>query len=143
MVRTTAVRFTWLLLNLANLTESYSVVCSYIQEQQPNQFHCSNQNLGFVKIMDQNVAKHRIGIRMKKWWWYPVYLNDRCCSLECVSIVLYYQNKGDESLPLLAFRRDIINAFFPEYSKEGNLSPSHIGIRNIPSDVCYDDTKHC
>ena len=23
------------------------------------------------------------------------------------------------------------------------LSPSNIGIRNIPSDVCYDDTKHC
>ena len=23
------------------------------------------------------------------------------------------------------------------------LSPSHIGIRNIPSDVSYDDTKHC
>ena len=23
------------------------------------------------------------------------------------------------------------------------LSPSHIGVRNIPSDVSYDDTKHC
>ena len=43
----------------------------YIQEQQPNQFHCYNQNMGFVKRMAQNVAKHRIGIRMKKWWWYP------------------------------------------------------------------------
>ena len=27
--------------------------------------------MGFVKKMDQNVAKHRIGVRMKKWWWYP------------------------------------------------------------------------
>ena len=24
----------------------------------------------------------------------------------------------------------------------GRLSSSHIGIRNIPSHVCYDDTKH-
>ena len=53
------------------------------------------------------------------------------------------QDKGDESLPLLAFRRDVVNEIYLEYSKEGKLSPSHIGIRNIPSDVCYDDTKHC
>ena len=46
------------------------------------------------------------------------------------------------SLLLLAFRRDVINAIFPEYSKEGKLSPSHTGIRNIPSEVYYDDAKH-
>ena len=36
-----------------------------------------------------------------------------------------------------------MNAIFLEYSKEGKLSPSHIGIQNIPSDTCYDDAKHC
>ena len=51
------------------------------------------------------------------------------------------QDKSDEFLPLLAFQKDIVNAFFLEYSKECKLSPSHIGIRNIPSDVCYNDTK--
>ena len=58
--------------------------------------------------------------------------------------VLYriYKGKGDESLPLLAFRRHVINLIFLKYSKEGRLSSSHLGIRNIPSDVCYDDTKH-
>ena len=44
---------------------------TYIQEQQPNQFHCYNQNMGFVNRMDQNVAKYRIGIEMRKWWWFP------------------------------------------------------------------------
>ena len=34
----------------------------YIQEQQPNQFHCYNQNMGFVKRMAQNVAKRKFGI---------------------------------------------------------------------------------
>ena len=65
-----------------------------------------------------------------------------------VTFVKYYKNmenymmdKGDEFLPLLAFRRDIVTAIFLEYSKDSKLSSSHLGIRNIPSDV-YDDTKH-
>ena len=41
----------------------------YIQEQQADEFHCYNQNMEFVNRMDQNVAKYRIGIRMKKWCW--------------------------------------------------------------------------
>ena len=58
--------------------------------------------------------------------------------------VLYRINKdkGDDSLPLLAFRRHVVTVFFLKYSKEGRLSSSHLGIRNIPLDVCYDDTKH-
>ena len=58
--------------------------------------------------------------------------------------VLYhkYKGKGDESLPLLAFRRHVVNVIFLKYSKEGRLSSSHLEIRNIPSDVCYDDTNH-
>ena len=50
---------------------------------------------------------------------------------------LYRINKdeGEESLPLLAFRRDVDNAIFLKYSKEGRLSWSHEGIRNTPSNV--------
>ena len=29
-----------------------------------------------------------------------------------------------------------------KYSKEGRSSSSHVGIRNVPPDACYDDTKH-
>ena len=47
------------------------------------------------------------------------------------------------SLPLLAFGKDVVNAIFLEHSEEIKLSPSHIGIQNIPSDVFYDDKKHC
>ena len=49
--------------------------------------------------------------------------------------VLHHINKdeGDESLPLLVFQRHVVNA---------NFSSCHAGIRNIASDVCYDDTKH-
>ena len=47
--------------------------------------------------------------------------------------ILYRINKdeGGKSLPFLVFRRDVANAI----SKEGGLSSSHVGIRNIPSDV--------
>ena len=58
--------------------------------------------------------------------------------------VLYRVSKDedDESLPLLVFRRHIVDAFFLKYSKESILSLSHVGIRSIPSEICYDDTKH-
>ena len=52
------------------------------------------------------------------------------------------KNEGDESLPLLAFQRDVVNAIFLKYSKKGILYSSNVRIRNIPSDACYDDKKH-
>ena len=80
---------------------------------------------------------------MKKWWWYPfVWVVDVVLQ---GAWVLYRINKDEsgESLPPVAFQRHVVNAIFLKYSKEGRLSSSHLGIRNIPSDVCYDDTKHC
>ena len=70
----------------------------------------------------------------------PFCLNGRCCSLSA----LYRINKdeGDESLPFLFFWKHIFNTIFLKYSKEGRLSSSHAGIRNIPSDACYNVTKH-
>ena len=89
----------------------------------------------------QNVAKY----------WYPsekmVVFPAICFKVDFVlqcAWVLYRIKKGerDESLPVLAFRRHIVNAIFLKYSKEGRLSSNHLGIRNIPSDACYGDTKH-
>ena len=54
----------------------------------------------------------------------------------------FNKNEGDESLPLLVFQRHVVNPVFLKYSKEGRLSSSHAGIRNIPSDACYNVTKH-
>ena len=67
----------------------------------------------------------------------PVCLNDRCYSSGRVGIDRINKGKGDESL--LAFRRDVVSAIFLKYSKKDRLSLSHVGIRNIPSHVCYDD----
>ena len=57
--------------------------------------------------MDWSVSKYKIGIRMKKWWWFPfAYMLD--VSMLNVVVqkawVLYHINKDevDESLPFLA-----------------------------------------
>ena len=63
----------------------------------------------------------------------------------CYNLYRINKDEGegdDESLPLQAFRRDIAYAIFLKYSKERRLSSGHAGIRNIPSDICYDDTKY-
>ena len=83
-----------------------------------------------------------ISIPMKKWWWFPfVWMVDVFIQ---GAWVLYRINKdkGDDSLPLLAFWRQVVNVIFLKYSKEGRLSSSHLGIRNIPSDIHYDDAKY-
>ena len=98
--------------------------------------------MGFVNRMDQSVASYRIDVQMKKLEWSPfVWMLDAALQ---GARVLYRINKdeGDESLPFLVFWRNIANAIFLKYSKEGRLSSSYIGTRNTPSDVCYDVTKH-
>ena len=107
-----------------------------------NQFQCYNQNMGFVNSIDQSVVNYSIGIRMKKWWWSVfVWMVDVVLQ---GAWILYCVNKdeSDESLPFLVFRRHIVNAIFLKYSKESISSSSHVGIRNIPWDICCDDTKH-
>ena len=53
------------------------------------------------------------------------------------------KDEGKESLPLLIIRRHVVvNAIFLKYSKEGRLSSSNLGIRDIPSYVYYDDIKY-
>ena len=72
----------------------------------------------------------------------PVCLRNRCCVQAAWALYRFIKDEGDESLPLLAFQRHVVNAAFLKYSKEDRLSSIHVGIRNIPSDVCYDDAKH-
>ena len=48
----------------------------YIQEQQPNNFHFYNENMGFVNRMDKNVVTS-VGIQMKKMMAVPVCLIGR------------------------------------------------------------------
>ena len=97
--------------------------------------------MGLVNRMDQHFIKHRIGIQMKKSWWSLVVLKVDVV-LQGVWVLYHISNEDDEYLPLPSFWRDIVNAIFLKHSKEDRLSSSHVGIRNIPSDVCYINTKY-
>ena len=60
--------------------------------------------------------------------------------MECLTPSVSFDLSMDNyftSFPLLAFLRDVVNAIYLEYSKKGKLSPSHIGIQNIPSDIFW------
>ena len=97
--------------------------------------------MGLVNRMDQHFIKHRIGIQMKKSWWSLVVWKVDAV-LQGVWVLYHISNEDDEYLPLLSFWRDLVNAIFLKHSKEDRLSSSHVGIRNIPSDVCYNNTKY-
>ena len=38
------------------------------------------------------------------------------------------KDEDNESLPLLTFQRDVVDAIFLKYSKEGRLSSNHVEI---------------
>ena len=97
--------------------------------------------MGLVNRMDQHFIKHRISIQMKKSWWSLVVLKVDVV-LQGVWVLYHISNEDDEYLPLPSFWRDLVNAIFLKHSKEDRLSSSHVGIRNIPSDVCYNNTKY-
>ena len=97
--------------------------------------------MGLVNRMDQHFIKHRVGIQMKKSWWSLVVLKVDVV-LQGVWVLYHISNEDDEYLSLLSFWRDLVNAIFLKHSKEDRLSSSHVGIRNIPSDVCYNNTKY-
>ena len=69
----------------------------YVQEQ-PIQFHCYSQNMGFVNRMDQNMAKYRIGIQMKNWWWSPFVWVINVVPQGALVLHRINKDEGDESL---------------------------------------------
>ena len=85
--------------NIEQQVCSNNVERKYIQEQQQNQIHCYNQNMGFVNTMDQRAVNYSIDIQMKKWCWFPfVWMVD----VVLQGARLFYRidkDEGDESLP--------------------------------------------
>ena len=72
--------------------------------------------MGFANRMNQHVTKYKIGMRMKKWWWYV------CLNLDVVLQgvnVWYHINKdeGDESLCSSSFLKRCYQCHFSEIFK--------------------------
>ena len=107
-----------------------------MQVQQPNQFLCYKQTMDFVGRMDQNVAKYKIGIPMKKWrrmlfpWMFDVILQN-------VWVFYRIKDQDDESVSP-SFSKTCCQCNFCEIQRKAD----HVGIPNVLSDVHYDVTKH-
>ena len=155
-IRTTAERFTQPFLNLVNLrdlfdvgTKLYSSIfkvlysklySKYIQEQQPNEFDCYNQDMGFVKKNRPERGQVQDWYPNEKIVVVPIGLNGKCCSLCRYRIILTKMKAISFCLFQLFNAIFCFQYNFSEYSKEGRLSSSHAEISNFPSDVCYNDT---
>ena len=116
----------------------------YVQVIQPYQFHCYNQGMGFVDRMDQNVAKYRIGIRMKKWWWAPFAWMIDVAIQNAWILNRINRAEGDTNYSLLAFRREIVNSIFLKYSNDNinKRKMSWVSVKNVPDVVHLDKIKH-
>ena len=148
MVRTTAVRFTFrfaeFLLNLMNLGDLLGVgiklkkifsrtTTKWVPLLQPGHGFCQQNEPERGQVL---VSKWKNSVSSRLF---------ECCYVVIQGAWVFYRinkDKSDKSLPLLAFRKHVVNVIFLKYSKEVRLSSSHLGIRNISADVCYDDTKH-
>ena len=86
-----------------------------IQIPMPNLIAQYNRFMGGTDRMDQNVAKFRINIRIKKWWW----------ALFCFAIDVSLQNAWKlyrssdavkhRQLTLVEFRREIAMTYIMKY----------------------------
>ena len=80
--------------------------------------------MGFLGQLDQNFAKYRIGIRMKKWWWAPF-------------ATMLNRREEDRSHSQLSFRGEIMGAIFLKYYNDGarNRQMRRVSISHVPDDV--------
>ena len=144
MGRTTSVWFVKVLLNLVNPRDLFGVGTKLkkIIFKNNNQISFTFTTRTWVLSIEWTRMWPSIGIQMKKWSWLTfVWIVDVVIQSACL-LYRINKDKGVDSLPLLAFWRHVVNIVFLKYSEEGRLSLSHLGIRNISLDVCYDDTKH-
>ena len=72
---------------------------------QPNLIASYNANMGGVDLLDNFVAKYRVAIKGKKWWW-PLFVNYVDVSL-CNAWLLYRRVHQDKTMDLLEFRRRV------------------------------------
>lgn len=117
-----------------------------IRIPQPFAIRHYNQTMGGVDRMDQNIAKYRISIRSKKWWW-PVFAY--CIDLSVQQVWhLYRATDANKQLPLdlLGIRRAIVTVFLAQGRRNVNLGrpigrPKTLSQR-VPDEVRLDGLNH-
>ena len=75
-----------------------------VTDTQPNLISSYNAHMGGVDMLDNFVAKYRIAVKKKKWWW-PLFINYVDIAL-CNAWSLYRRVHG-KGMDLLEFRRSV------------------------------------
>ena len=117
-----------------------------IRIRQPFVVHHYNQTMGGVDRTDQNIAKYRISVRSKKWWW-PVFAY-------CVDLAvqqtwhLYRAKEASKQVPLdlLGIRRATVAVFLAQGRRQVRLGrplgrPKSLSKR-VPDEVRLDGLNH-
>ena len=110
---------------------------------QPEVLFQYNQFMGGVDRMDENIAKLRVAIRMKKWWW-PMFswlLNVSVNNVWQAYCILARSQKL-ESLDLLGFTRRLVLTYVNRYSvSKGSKRVGSLQRQVIP-EIRYDGLHH-
>jgi len=102
-----------------------------------------NRFIGGTDRMNQNIAKYRINIRIKKWW----------SALFCFAVDVSLQNAWQlyriseaaqhRPLTLVEFRRDVAMTYIMKYRDIRYPVRSDVtACRNVPDVVRFDDQNH-
>lgn len=116
-----------------------------IHVPRPNAIGKYNSSMGGTDLMDQNVARHRISIRSKKWWW--------CLYTWMIDISIhnawYVYNRGKgNSVRQLDFRREIVITYLLKYGTQArgagrpSSSLSSSSGSRVSNDLRYDGFNH-
>lgn len=115
-----------------------------IQVPRPNVIGKYNSSMGGTDLMDQNVARHRISIRSKKWWW--------CLFTWMLDVTIhnawYLYNRAGNTVSQLDFRRDIVITYLTRFGTAAkgagrpSYSLSNTSGSRVSMDIRYDRTDH-
>ena len=114
-----------------------------ISIDQPDVVYQYNQFMGGVDRLDENIAKVRVAIRMKKWWW-PMFswLLNVSVNNAWQTYRMLARSQQLESLHLLGFTRRIVLTYVNRYSSFKDSKPvGGIQMRVIP-ETRYDGLHH-
>ena len=114
-----------------------------ISIDQPDVVYQYNQFMGGVDRLDENIAKVRVAIRMKKWWW-PMFswLLNVSVNNAWQTYHMFARSQQLESLDLLGFTRRIVLTYVSRYSSFKDSKPvGGIQMRVIP-ETRYDGLHH-
>ena len=110
---------------------------------QPNLISSYNAHMGGVDMLDNFVAKYRIAVKGKKWWW-PLFINYVDIAL-CNAWSLHRRVHG-KRMDLLEFRRRVAVALLgtmPSEHDEDSLILDSSALRGCPSKLkMISDPRH-